>query len=83
MQVMAYVETDNVEAGFVWDTIAVTSDKVKIAATAPANSHKPVVLPAAVVEASKNSEAALKFLEYLQSEEAMKVFVKNGFIKGK
>lgn len=83
MQVMAYVETDNAEAGFVWDTIAVTSDKVKIVATAPANSHKPVVLPAAVVEASKNSDAALKFLEYLQSEEAMKIFVKNGFIKGK
>lgn len=83
MQVMAYVETDNAEAGFVWDTIAVTSDKVKIVATAPTDSHKPVVLPAAVVEASKNGEAALKFLEYLQSDETMKVFVKNGFIKGK
>ncbi|EGW37546.1 molybdate ABC transporter substrate-binding protein [Desulfosporosinus sp. OT] len=83
MQVMAYVETGNAEAGFVWDTIAVTSDKVKIVATAPANSHKPVFLPAAVVTASKNGDAAAKFLEYLQSDEAMKVFEKNGFIKGK
>ncbi|KJR45393.1 Molybdenum ABC transporter, periplasmic molybdenum-binding protein ModA [Desulfosporosinus sp. I2] len=71
------------EAGFVWDTIALTSNKVKIVATAPANSHKPVVIPAAVVAASKNSAAASKFLEYLQSDEAMKVFEKNGFIKGK
>jgi len=83
MQVMTYVETDNTEAGFVWDTIAIISDKVKIVATAPANSHKPVVLPAAVVAASKNSDEASKFLEYLQSDEAMKVFEKNGFIKAK
>ncbi|ODA39265.1 molybdate ABC transporter substrate-binding protein [Desulfosporosinus sp. BG] len=83
MQVMAYVETGNAEAGFVWDTIAVTSNKVKIVATAPANSHKPVVLPAAVVTASKNSDVASKFLQYLQSDEAMKIFEKNGFIKGK
>lgn len=83
MQVMAYVETGNAEAGFVWDTIAITSDKVKIAASAPANSHSPVVLPAAIVAASKNSDAAAKFLEYLQSDEAMKIFNRNGFIKGK
>ncbi|HBW37852.1 molybdate ABC transporter substrate-binding protein [Desulfosporosinus sp. BICA1-9] len=83
MQVMAYVETGNAEAGFVWDTIAITSDKVKIVASAPANSHTPVVLPAAVVTASKNSEAAVKFMAYLQSDEAMKIFEKNGFIKGK
>jgi molybdate transport system substrate-binding protein len=83
MQVMAYVETGNAEAGFVWDTIAITSDKVKIVAAAPANSHAPVVLPAAIVTASKNSEAAAKFLEYLKSDEAMKVFNKNGFVKGK
>lgn len=83
MQVLTYVETGNAEAGFVWDTIAVTSDKVKIVATAPANSHKPVVLPAAVVAASKNSAEAVKFMEYLQSAEAMKIFEKNGFIKVK
>ena len=83
MQVMAYVETGNAEAGFVWDTIAVTSNKVKIVAAAPANSHKPVFLPAAVVTASKNSDAAAKFLQYLQSDEAMKIFEKNGFTKGK
>ncbi|TGE37959.1 molybdate ABC transporter substrate-binding protein [Desulfosporosinus fructosivorans] len=82
MQVMAYVETGNAEAGFVWDTIAITSNKVKIVAMAPANSHKPVVLPAAVVTASKNGEAAGKFLAYLQSDEAMTIFEKNGFIKG-
>ncbi|MDR3539564.1 MAG: molybdate ABC transporter substrate-binding protein [Desulfosporosinus sp.] len=82
MQVMAYVETGNAEAGFVWDTVAITSNKVKIVAKAPANSHKPVVLPAAVVAASKNSDAAAKFLEYLKSDEAMKIFEKNGFVKG-
>lgn len=82
MQVMSYVETGNAEAGFVWDTIAVTSNKVRIAAKAAADSHQPVVLPAAVVASSKNSDAAAKFLQYLQSDEAMKVFEKNGFKKG-
>lgn len=83
MQVMAYVETGNADAGFVWDTIAITSNKVKIVAAAPANSHSPVVLPAAIVAATKHSAAAAKFLAYLQSDEAMKIFNKNGFVKGK
>ncbi|WP_042331818.1 molybdate ABC transporter substrate-binding protein [Desulfosporosinus orientis] len=83
MQLMTYVETDNAEAGLVWDTIAITSDKVRIAASAPAGSHNPVFLPAAIVASSKNSEQAAEFLEYLQSDEAMKIFAKNGFIKGK
>ena len=38
-QVLTYVETGNAEAGFVWDTIALTSDKVRIVAVAPSNSH--------------------------------------------
>lgn len=83
MQIMTYVETDNAEAGLVWDTIAITSDKVRIAAVAPAGSHNPVFLPAAIVNSSKNSAQAAAFLEYLQSDEAMKIFTKNGFIKGK
>ncbi|WP_088188525.1 molybdate ABC transporter substrate-binding protein [Desulfosporosinus sp. FKA] len=83
MQIMAYVETGNADAGFVWDTIAITSDKVKVVATAPAASHSPIVLPAAIVASSKNSDAAAKFLAYLQSDEAMKIFNKHGFVKGK
>ncbi|MGC7870117.1 molybdate ABC transporter substrate-binding protein [Desulfosporosinus sp. SYSU MS00001] len=83
MQIMAYVETGNADAGFVWDTIAITSDKVKVVATAPAASHSPIVLPAAIVASSKNSEAAAKFLAYLESDEAMKIFNEHGFVKGK
>lgn len=83
MQIMTYVETDNADAGLVWDTIAITSDKVRIVAAAPEGSHNPVFLPAAIVASSKNSAQASEFLEYLQSDEAMKVFTKNGFIRGK
>lgn len=82
-QVMTYVETGDAEAGFVWDTIAITSDKVKVVATASAESHKPIFLPVAVVAASKNIDAASKFMEYLKSDEATKIFQKNGFIKAK
>lgn len=76
---MSYVETDNAEAGFVWGTIAKTSNKVRVAAIAPKNSHNPVFLPAAVVSSSKNRSVAEEFLSYLQSEAAVNIFEKNGF----
>jgi ABC-type molybdate transport system, periplasmic component len=81
IQILAYVESGNADAGFVWDTIAKTSDKVKVAVTASKSSHSPIYLPAAVVTASKNSDEASKFLKYLQGDEAMGIFIKNGFVK--
>ena len=39
----------------------------------------PVIYPAAVLNVSKNQEAAKEFLAYLQTDEAMKVFEEVGF----
>jgi molybdate transport system substrate-binding protein len=77
--VLTYVETGNVEAGIVYKTDAAASGKVKIAATAPADSHQPVVYPAAVLAGSKQPKAAEEFLNYLAGPDGMKVFVKYGF----
>ena len=44
-QVLNYVETGNVDAGIVYQTDALTSNKVEIIAEAPAGSHTPVVYP--------------------------------------
>ncbi|HWP98122.1 MAG TPA: molybdate ABC transporter substrate-binding protein [Syntrophomonadaceae bacterium] len=82
-QITAWVESGDADAGLVWDTIAMTSSKVRVAAKASADTHKPVVLPAAVVAASKSSVQASDFLKFLQSDEAMQVFQKNGFTKAK
>ena len=78
-QVLTYVETGNVDAGMVYATDAKTSDKVKIAAIASADSHSPVVYPVAVIKDSKNVTAAKEFVEFLSSKAASEVFVKNGF----
>jgi len=77
--VRSYVETGNVEAGIVFYTVAVTSDKVKVVAAAPKGSHQMIVFPGAVVAGSKQSQAAEEFLNYLVSPEGMRVFQNYGF----
>lgn len=78
-QVLNYVETGNVEAGLVYQSDAQGSTKVKVVTVVPANSHKAIAYPAAVITATKNKQAAEDFLKYLQSSEAQQVFVKYGF----
>ncbi|MDR3593126.1 MAG: molybdate ABC transporter substrate-binding protein [Negativicutes bacterium] len=77
--VLTYVETENVEAGIVFSTVAASSSKVRIVATAPAGTHQPIVFPGAVVAASKQPKAAGDFLDYLAGADGMKVFQKYGF----
>jgi len=79
-QVLTYAETGNVEAGIVYKSDAAGSDKVKVVATAPADSHSPIVYPAAVIAASKNQDEAKAFLAYLSSAPAKAVFEKYGFL---
>lgn len=81
--VLAYTETGNVEAGIVYKTDAVSSDKVKVAAVAPEGSHQPIVYPVAVIAGSKQQKAAEAFIEYLYTDESKAVFEKNGFVMGK
>ena len=81
--VLAYVETGNVEAGIVYKTDAVASDKVKVAAIAPEGSHEPIVYPAAVLSSTKQQQAAEAFVDYLFSDESKAVFEKYGFVMGK
>jgi molybdate transport system substrate-binding protein len=77
--VLSYVETGNADAGFVYRSDALTSKKVRVVATAPADSHDPIVYPAAVLKNSKNAAAAREFLEFLEGPEAHAVFEKYGF----
>lgn len=51
-------------------------------AEAPKDSlAEPAIYPVGVVSASKHKDAAEKFVEFLQSEEALKVFESYGFQK--
>ncbi|MGO0714816.1 molybdate ABC transporter substrate-binding protein [Bacillus subtilis] len=78
-QVLSYVETGNVDAGIVYKTDALVSKKVNIIDEAKADTHSPIVYPLGIVKDTKHRKEAKEFYEYLQSDEAMKVFEKYGF----
>ncbi len=78
-QVLTYVESGNVDAGLLYHSDAITSKNVKIVATAPAGSNKPIVYPMALVKGAKNQKEAEDFANFLFSDEAAKVFEKYGF----
>lgn len=79
-QVLSYVETGNVDAGFVYLTDAKTSKKVKIALRIPASYHEPIAYPAAIVLSGKQRALAARFVDYLEGKEAAVVFKKYGFM---
>ncbi|MGG1220331.1 molybdate ABC transporter substrate-binding protein [Priestia endophytica] len=78
-QVLSYVETGNVEAGIVYKTDALVSDKVKIIDTARETSHDPIVYPVGVIKDSNHEKEAHDFYDYLQGKEAMNVLKEYGF----
>ncbi|MFJ5790174.1 molybdate ABC transporter substrate-binding protein [Lysinibacillus sp. NPDC093197] len=78
-QVLTYTETENVDAGMVYKTDALVSDKVDIVATADKAMHAPIIYPVGVLKASKHAQEAEDFYQFLQSDEAMNIFKKYGF----
>lgn len=78
-QVLSFVESGNADAGIVYATDAKISSKVKQVATAPANSHSPIIYPVAVLKSSKNAAAARDYVQFLSSNRAGSVFQKYGF----
>ncbi|MEF7440781.1 molybdate ABC transporter substrate-binding protein [Paenibacillus lautus] len=78
-QVLQYVETGNADVGFVYKTDALTSDKVKVAFALDPATYTPVEYPIGIVKATKHRKEAEDFYTYLQTQEALDVFVKYGF----
>ena len=79
-QVLAYVETGNVEAGIVYRTDAQISERVKVIATAPIDSHSPIIYPVAIARDSNNPKKAQDFIQFLLSNQAKNIFTNYGFI---
>ena len=77
--VLAYVESGNVDAGIVYSTDALSSDKVKVVAGAPDDINAKVVYPIAVIKASTSQDAAREYIDFLFTAEAAAVFEKYGF----
>ncbi|MCX7708996.1 MAG: molybdate ABC transporter substrate-binding protein [Clostridia bacterium] len=78
-EVLTWVETGNVDAGIVYETDAKISEKVKIVASAPEKSHKPVVYPVGVIKSSKSTESAKEFINFISGDQGKAVFEKYGF----
>lgn len=78
--VLTYVETGNADAGLVYQSDAQGSTKVRIVAVAPADSHDPIVYPAAILKSAKNPSGAQPFLEFLSGTEARDIYLKHGFL---
>lgn len=78
-QVLQYVETGNADAGFVYKTDALTTDKAKVAFEVDPATYSAIEYPIGIVKATKHGEEADEFYRYLQSQEALDVFVQYGF----
>ena len=84
-EVLNQVAACSADAGIVYATDAASmADQVEVVAEAPEGSLKTkVIYPVAVVKDSANAEVAANFVEFLTTDEAMKVFEAYGFNKGK
>ena len=64
--------------GIVYSTDAAAEPNVRIVGTFPADSHPPIIYPAAVIKDAKSADAK-PFLDYLKSAKARPAFEKQGF----
>jgi molybdate transport system substrate-binding protein len=78
-QVLQFVESGNADAGLVYLTDAKSTDKVKVVQMIPPNFHAPIVYPIAVLKNSPNPSEAQRFVQFLSSDTAKRIFEKYGF----
>ena len=78
-QVLTYVETENVQAGIVYKTDALSSKKVKMIEIAPTASHDEIIYPIGLLKGTENHEEAKDFYLYLQNGEVKDIWGKYGF----
>ena len=77
--ILAYVQTGNADAAFVYQTDARIAPDLVALDIVPADAYPAVVYPAAVVDGSENRAGAQALLDFLQSEDAKRIFRKHGF----
>ena len=77
--VLAQAEHGTVEAAIVYGSDADLSGRVTVAFAFPETSHMPIVYAAAVLKRAPHPERARKFLDFLTSASAQRVFAEYGF----
>jgi molybdate transport system substrate-binding protein len=76
-QVLDYVERDEVDAGFVYFSDTLKSNKN--ISSIDDSSYQPIVYPIAVVQGSQKSGISRQFIEFIQSDEGQTILQKHGF----
>lgn len=77
---LAAVSSGNADIGIVYKTDALLSKKIKVIYEVPAAEGPKILYPMALVKNSGDTKAAEKFLKYLESPVATKLFAQYGFI---
>ncbi|MFN0129808.1 MAG: molybdate ABC transporter substrate-binding protein [Verrucomicrobiales bacterium] len=77
---LAAVESGNMDAGIVYRTDALMSKKVRVAWEVPPGDGPKVAYPMAMIQGSGQPSVARRYLEFLKSPAARKVFESHGFI---
>lgn len=75
---LAFVARGEAPLGIVYAADAVAEDRVSVLGTFPAESHAPIVFPAALT-AEAGSPAAAAFLEFLSTDAAWDIWAQAGF----
>ena len=78
-QVLTHVELGNADAGIVYASDVLRSEKVIIVATADANWHDQIMYPGAVVSDTAHPDEAKAFLAFLTSDQGQELLHKHGF----
>lgn len=78
-EVLNWVAEGSADSGIVYSTDASSKDKVEVVIEAPEGSVSKIIYPVGIIKASKHKEEAKNFTDFLQSNEAMKVFESYGF----
>lgn len=78
-QVLTYVESGNADIGFVYESDALSSDKVKIITYSNPENHNKIIYPGAILNDSEMQSEGKEFLKYLQSDEGQEILERYGF----
>ncbi|MDR2714819.1 MAG: molybdate ABC transporter substrate-binding protein [Coriobacteriales bacterium] len=75
-----YVESGDCQIGFVYSSDIFRFPGIETVFVLPADTHKPIVYPGAVLKGSANAEVAADFLAFCQNDpEAQRVWAQYGF----
>ncbi|GKZ03598.1 molybdate ABC transporter substrate-binding protein [Paraclostridium bifermentans] len=78
-QVLAWTQSENTQAGFVYYSDTLGVDNIKIVETTKESTHSPIVYPVAVIKDSKVPDEAKKFEDYLFSQKGQDILVNCGY----